>query len=113
MHIITSSEAADHAAIDIPLQQRDTYFRVLAWEIGLHEMFWDVIDIGEAVAHPTLGRGAIKGKKVRDIAREGHAAKLIRINLDCGQNCIFHSRVENNEKVSEGLGKDVERALGG
>jgi ADP-ribosylglycohydrolase len=111
LHAIASSEVADHAAVDTPLQQQDAYLRILAWEIGLHEMFWDAIDIGGAVVHPTLGRGTIKGKEVRDIAREGYVAKLIRINFDCGQSCIFHSRVENNEKVSESLGKDVEKAL--
>ncbi len=30
----------------------------------------------------------------------------------CGQSYIFHSRVENNEKVSKSLGKAVEKALG-
>ncbi len=111
LHAVASGKASEHASMDAPLQQEDAYLRILAWEIGLHEMFWDAIDIGGAVVHPTLGRGIIKRKEIRPIAREGFVAKLIRIVFDCGQSCIFHSRVEHDEKVSESLGREVEKAL--
>jgi ADP-ribosylglycohydrolase len=111
LHAVASGKASDHASTDAPLQQEEAYLRILAWEIGLHEMFWDAIDIGGAVVHPTLGRGIIKGKEVRPIAREGFVAKLIRIVFDSGQSCIFHSRVGHDDKVSESLAKEVEKAL--
>jgi hypothetical protein len=78
----------------------------------LHEMFWDAIDIGGAVVHPTLGRGVITSKDIREISRRGYVTKLIHINFDCGQTCVFHSRVEHNTKVTESLAQDVQRALG-
>jgi ADP-ribosylglycohydrolase len=111
LHAIATGKVNEHASKDVPLQQEEAYLRILAWEIGLHEMFWDAIDIGGAVVHPTLGRGIIKDKEVRPIAREGFVAKLIHITFDSGQTCIFHSRVEHNEKVSESLAKEVEKAL--
>lgn len=111
LHALVSGDTRDHAATDAPLRQQEAYLRILAWEMGLHEMFWDAIEIGGAVIHPTLGRGVIKSKEVRDIAREGYAAKLIRIVFDCGQSCVFHSRVQDNEKVFESLARDIERAL--
>lgn len=111
LHAIASGELGDHAAVKAPLPRHDGYSRILAWEIGLHEMFWDAIDVGGSVVHPTIGRGTITGKEVRNIAREGYVAKLIRIRFDCGQTCVFHSRVENNDKVSESLAQEVEKAL--
>jgi ADP-ribosylglycohydrolase len=111
LHAVASGKASNHASTGTPLQQEEAYLRILAWEIGLHEMFWDAIDTGGAVVHPTLGRGIIKGKEVRPIARGGFVAKLIRIAFDCGQSCIFHSRVEHDEKVSESLAQEVEKAL--
>jgi ADP-ribosylglycohydrolase len=112
IHALVLGEPSEHAATGVRLEQQEAYLRILAWEIGLHEMFWDAIDIGDAVVHPTLGKGVIKAKNVRPIAREGCAAKLVRINFDCGQTCIFHSRVKNNEKVAESLAIAVEKALG-
>lgn len=111
LHAVASGRASDRASTDAPLQEEEAYLRILAWEIGLHEMFWDAMDAGGAVVHPTLGRGLIKGKEARQIARGGFVAKLIRIAFDCGQSCIFPSRVEHEEKVSEGLAKEVEKAL--
>ena len=91
--------------------QKEAYFKILAWEIGLHEMFWDAINVGGTVFHPTLGRGEIVHKEVKPIKREGYVAKLIHVNFDCGQSCIFHSRVEHEEKVSESLAEDIVNAL--
>jgi len=111
LHAVASGKVLEQRASGAEPDQKEAYLRILAWEIGLHEMFWDAIDVGGSVVHPTLGRGIIRGKEVREIAREGYVAKLIRIQFDCGQSCIFHSRVENNDKVSESLAKAVEKAL--
>ncbi len=93
------------------VQRTDAYFRILAWEIGLHEMFWDALRKGGIVVHPVLGRGTITKQKVKPIKRDDYVAKLIHVKFDCGQSCIFHSRVEHNEKVSESLAEEIARAL--
>jgi ADP-ribosylglycohydrolase len=111
LHTIASGEQQENLIENQVIERRDAYFRILAWEIGLHDMFWDTIEVGEVVVHPTLGRGTIIDKDVKPIKREGYVAKLIHINFDCGQSCIFHSRVENNDKVSESLAQDIVNAL--
>ena len=57
--------------------------------------------------HATPKRGFVQKKTEKPIKREGYVAKLISVQFDCGQLCVFHSRVENNEKVSESLARDV------
>ena len=95
------------------IERRDAYFRILSWEIDLHEMFWDELGGGEIIFHPTLGRGTIEEKIEKPIKkREDYVVKLISVRFDCGQSCIFHSRVQNNEKVSESLAQDITNALG-
>ncbi|MBI3949355.1 MAG: ADP-ribosylglycohydrolase family protein [Acidobacteria bacterium] len=111
LHAIAKGELYEHAASQKPIDRREAYLRILAWEIGLHEMFWDALDEGSIVVHPTIGRGKITRKDVREIPREGYVAKLIHVAFDCGQTCVFHSRVENNLKVSESLAQDLEKAL--
>ena len=111
LHGIASGEQQETLVEDKKVERREAYFRILAWEIGLHEMFWDTSDFDEVVVHPTLGRGTIINKEVKPIRREGYVAKLIHVKFDCGQSCVFHSRVENNEKVSESLAQDVAKAL--
>lgn len=93
------------------LDRQQASLRILAWEVGLHEMFWDAIGVDGVVLHPTLGRGVIVSKEVRPIQREGWAAKLIRVSFDCGQTCVFHSRVEHNERVAESLAETVAKTL--
>lgn len=111
LHALVAGESSGQTVTGVQLEQHEAYLRILAWEIGLHEMFWDAIDIGGSVVHPSLGRGIIIKKDVRKIAREDFIAKLIRINFECGQSCIFHSRVEHNEKVSESFAREIEKAL--
>lgn len=111
LHSITGGKGPNAAAVTKGVDKRQALIRILAWEIGLHEMFWDALDEGSVVVHPTLGRGRITAKKVQPIAREGYVAKLIRIAFDCGQTCMFHSRVQNNLRVSESLACEVERSL--
>ena len=40
-----------------------------------------------------------------------YVAKLIRVKFDCGQTCVFHSRVAKDERVSESLARELDRAL--
>jgi ADP-ribosylglycohydrolase len=109
LHMIHSGAPVEHVLSDGPLRKDEAFLRMLAWEIGLHEMFWDAIDVGGSVVHPALGRGEITSKRVRQIGRKGHAAKLVRIKFDCGQTCVFHARVKGYEEISESLVKDLER----
>ena len=74
-------------------------------------MFWDELDVDDSITHPTLGHGRIAQKAIKPIKREGYVAKLISVQFDCGQSCVFHSRVENNDKVSESLAQDIVKAL--
>jgi len=94
------------------IDKRDILLRLLAWEIGLHEMFWDAISVGGLITHPTLGRGRIEDKKTRDFRRKGYIAKLIRVKFAFGQSCVFHSRIrEEDGALSESLSEEVTRAL--
>jgi len=85
--------------------------RVFAWEIGLHEMFWDALDLGSRLIHPALGPGEITRKERKEIPRQGYYAKLIEIEFDYGQTCTFHSRISENGKVSSSIANEVRRNL--
>ena len=111
LYSLAASDQQENLAANQTVERKDAYFRILAWEIGLHDMFWDALGEGGVVFHPTMGRGTIVHKVQKPIKREGYVAKLISIQFDCGQSCVFHSRVENNEKVSESLAQDVVNAL--
>ena len=111
LHSIAANEPQEYWAANQSVDRKIAYLRILAWEIGLHEMFWDAIGEGGVVFHPTIGRGTIVHKDVKPIRREGYIAKLIHVKFDCGQTCIFHSRVESNGKVSESLAQDIASAL--
>jgi hypothetical protein len=49
----------------------------------------------------------INEKKVEKVLREGYMAKLFRVKFDCGQSCVFHSRVHRNGKIAENLAIDL------
>ncbi len=108
---ISAKESLRQLAIEDSLTRKEAYLRILAWEMGLHEMFWDAIDKGGIVYHPTMGRGTITQKVTRSIRREDYIAKLISIEFDCGQSCVFHSRVAKNYEVTESLATEIEKAL--
>lgn len=83
-----------------------------AWEIGLHELFWEALDAGSPVIHPALGRGVVERKEVKPLARKsGYIAKLVRVKFDCGQTCTFHSRVSSSGTVSESLTAELRKSL--
>jgi len=111
LHRIARGHLGESVAESKRLERRDAYLQLLAWEIGLHEMFWDALGVGGVVAHPALGRGTITKKDVRTLRRPGWDAKLIHIAFESGQTCVFHSRVENGVRVSESLAEEVQRAL--
>lgn len=111
LHSIMSGERAEQAGTGTPVGREEAYLRILAWEIGLHEMFWDALGEGARLIHPTLGRGTVVKRRVHDIGREGYVAKLLRVAFDCGQACVFHSRVKDDLRVSESLAEQLQKAL--
>ena len=56
------------------------------------------------------GRNALS-HSLDHFSRRSYVAKLIFIEFDSGQSYTFHSRVQNNEKVSESLAEDIVSAL--
>jgi ADP-ribosylglycohydrolase len=96
---------------DSPTRE-DTYLRMLTWEIGFHEMFWDDLLEGDTISHPTLGRGTIAAKNTQAIPnKEEYEAKLIFVAFESGQSCAFHSRVKNNSEVLESFQRELRKAL--
>ena len=108
--ISTGEERLKYASIKA-FDRYDAYLRIMAWEIGLHEMFWDALKEDDAIIHPALGRGIIRGKRVESLSRGGYQIKLIEIRFDCGQTCVFHSRISADGELSGSLGKDTKKAL--
>jgi len=108
---IMLGEAMAKSAPITTFDRRDALLWILAWEIGLHEMFWDAIEEGKYIVHPALGRGLIEGKERRPIQRADYEVKLIKVSFDCGQTCIFHHRVAKDGILSESLSKAVSEIL--
>jgi len=113
----TSLASAAHGASEArtsrqtPMNKGEAIRQLWAWEIGLHEMFWDALRDGDPVNHPTLGRGCIVRKQVLPIGRSGYAAKLVRVSFETGQTCVFHSRVElKTGALGESLLRDLQSA---
>jgi ADP-ribosylglycohydrolase len=93
-------------------ERYDAYLKIMAWEVGLREMFWDALKKGDSIVHPALGRGTIKNKRVESLRRDDYEAKLIEIDFDCGQSCVFHSRVSiKNGEPSTSLANETKRTL--
>jgi len=91
----------------------ESYLKILAWEIGLHELFWEALKEGDRVIHPTLGKGTIEYKTIKKIRkRDDYVVKIFKIRFDCGQTAYFHSRVSKEGIVSESLAKEAEKGLG-
>jgi len=111
VHAIATGMTADKVSARRPIQKKEAYLKMLAWEIGLHEMFWDAIDVGDIVVHPSLGRGKIILKHVEQMARANYSAKLLHVQFDIGQKCVFHSRMKGSVEVSSSLGREIEKGL--
>lgn len=89
-------------------ERKEGLLRILAWEIGLHEMFWEALNVGDRLNHPSLGSGTIKDKKIKPLPRDDYETKLVVINFDCGQSCTFHSRVKKGAgELNESLAKEI------
>jgi ADP-ribosylglycohydrolase len=111
LHAIGSGKLGNTSSSGSKINRRDAYMSIIAWEIGLHEMFWDAIQEGGVVVHPALGRGTIVRKKIEKLRREGYDAKLMHVQFDCGQSCVFHSRVTDKNYVMDSLAEDISRSL--
>jgi hypothetical protein len=70
LYKVGTEEPSDVITSGKGIEQREAKLMILAWEIDLHEMFLDTINIGWTVAHPTPGRGKIISKEIREISRE-------------------------------------------
>lgn len=95
---ILTGEALEKRAPQKPLDKKHALLHIYAWEVGLHELFWDAIDTGKTLVHPALGRGTVAEKKTLPLRREDYVAKLIKIHFETGQTCTFHSRVSTSSK---------------
>jgi ADP-ribosylglycohydrolase len=94
------------------INKTDAFLKIMAWEIGLNEMFWEALGKGDIVVHPTLGRGEIKDKLIKDIKeRDDYVAKIFKIKFDTGQSAYFHSRVSKEGIVQESISRELEKAL--
>jgi ADP-ribosylglycohydrolase len=109
--IVTGQALSQHLPIG-SFRREDALLRVLAWEVGLHEMFWDLLSEGSRLVHPALGPGTISRKEIKSIPRPEYIVRLIEVAFDCGQTCTFHARVSKEGEVSESLAKDLKRGLG-
>jgi ADP-ribosylglycohydrolase len=109
LHSIASQNYNEQLVVEKGLGRKEAYLRILAWEIGLHEMFWDALEEGSVVIHPTIGKGKITRKLITNLPHEGYVAKLIHIDFMCGQTCVFHSRVKDNLQVSESFSPELEK----
>ncbi|NVM02943.1 MAG: ADP-ribosylglycohydrolase family protein [Candidatus Helarchaeota archaeon] len=89
----------------------DAYLKIIAWEIGLREMFWEALEVERSVIHPALGKGIIKNKRIEPLRRKDYQVKLIKIRFDCGQTCVFHSRISKDGELSGSLAKDTRKIL--
>ncbi|MEK6321132.1 MAG: ADP-ribosylglycohydrolase family protein [Acidobacteriota bacterium] len=105
-------DTADAFSSSSNMTRQGALMSLYAWEIGLHELFWEALDSGSPVIHPALGRGVVQNKEVKQLPRKsGYIAKLVRIKFDCGQTCTFHSRVSSSGTVSESLTSELRKSL--
>ena len=93
------------------ISKDEAFLKIMAWEIGLHEMFWEALREGDLVVHPTLGKGTIQAKKEKKLRRDDYVAKIIEIRFNVGQTAYFHSRVSKAGLVKESVGRELEKAL--
>jgi ADP-ribosylglycohydrolase len=85
--------------------------KIMSWEMGLHEMFWEALEQGDMVVHPTLGKGIIQDKTKKELRRSDYVAKIFKIKFNIGQTAYFHSRVSKEGVVTESMSKEIEKAL--
>lgn len=95
------------------VDKKEALLKIMAWELGLHEMFWDALKEGDNIVHPTLGKGIILEKFMKPIKnRQDYIVKLVYIKFETGQTAYFHSRVSMDSKeVKDSLSKYIENVL--
>ena len=93
------------------IDKTEAFLKIMAWEIGLHEMFWEILEEGDRVIHPTLGKGVIINKREKDLRRNDYVAKIVKMKFDIGQTVYFHSRVSRDGVVTESMSKELQLAL--
>jgi len=94
------------------ISKHEALLRILAWEIGLHEMFWEALKEGDTVIHPTLGKGIISKKYIQKIRRrEDYLAKIFRITFQSGQTAYFHSRVSKEGFVKQSMSEEIQKFI--
>jgi ADP-ribosylglycohydrolase len=112
LHALASGQ---HSALMATAQEDEvrvsSYFDILSWEIAFHDMFHNEHQEGDSVIHPALGLGTIVKQEEQSLQRQDYVARLIHVQFNCGQTCVFHSRVKANESPSESLAQAVARAL--
>lgn len=106
------SNKIESSEINRKIEKKESYLKILAWEIGLHELFWEALKEGDRVIHPVLGKGTIEHKTIRKIPkRNDYVAKIFKIKFDCGQTAYFHSRVSKEGTVSGSIAKEIEKNI--
>lgn len=93
--------------------KKESLKMVLSWELGLHELFWDLLKMGERISHPVLGMGKLEAKRLCAIEnRPNYESRIFKIRFDSGQTVYMQSYV-NIEKweVKESLGKEASQEL--
>jgi len=111
LYNITSGDLLSNQIVVDNFDRKDALLRILAWEVGLHEMFWEALGEGDRLTHPSLGAGVIIRKEIKPLLRDDYQVKLIGIDFDCGQTCTFHSRVSKSGAVAESLATELKRGL--
>ena len=94
LYSIAIGETLKEPLSTIKTDRRDYFLLIDAWKIGLYQMFWDALDEGAILTHPILGKGKIIRKETKQLFRQDYVAKIIEVSFDCGQTCVFHSRVK-------------------
>ncbi|MHA1252354.1 MAG: ADP-ribosylglycohydrolase family protein [Candidatus Helarchaeota archaeon] len=98
--------------ISKPLDKIDALLRITSWEFDLHNLFWEILDEGDKIIHPTLGKGEIINKRINKIRmRSDYVAKIFKVRFNSGQTVYFHSRVSKKGLVHESLYKYFAKSL--
>lgn len=91
--------------------KQEFFQSIRPWEDVLQYMFSNAKIVGKHIVHPTMQQGIIVDAKTMPISREGYVAKLIHVDFDCGQTCVFHSRVDAKGKVAASLAQEIDKVL--
>ncbi len=74
-------------------------------------MFWDALEEDDMIVHPTLGKEIMRDKIRKNLRRDDHLAKIIKIKFNVGQAAYFHSRGSKEGLVQESISRGLGRAI--